>query len=173
DRERIHYIAQKKAVESVDIKELSSEELCQQSLLSEGINHRKSISDRREQHRKDRRLADQPFIPFSYICVVDRICQDKGQDSREKRTAYGDCKAVPQSAQEASSGQHLDVVGKRCCFSVSGEGFHQDTDHGHCQKSCEKHCHHRKNSFNLSVLSHNAHLFSRPVPVVQADPQTG
>ena len=170
--ERIHYIAQQQSVESVDVKELSAEKLCQKPLFPEGINDRESVRDRREQHGQDRRLADQPFIALSYICIVDRVGKDECQYSCQQRAAYGDREAVPESAQETSSGQHLDIMGKRSRLSVSGEGFDQDADHGYCQESCEEHCHHRKYHFNLSVLSHSVHLFSRPAPAVQAVPQT-
>ena len=74
-RQRIDHISQKQAVESVDLKELSAKNLCDQSLFTKRINDGKSVSDGRKQHRDHRRLPDESFIAFWNVGIIDRVSQ--------------------------------------------------------------------------------------------------
>ena len=144
DRQGVGHIAQQQPVESVNVEKLPSEELRQQSLLSEGIDDREAVRDRREQHGQDRRLADKSLISLPEIRIVDRVRKDESKYCRDQGAAHGDQEAVSHRPQESSPCEHFHIVAQRHCGAVSREGSHQNADHRHCKESRKKDCQQRK-----------------------------
>ena len=87
-RQRIDDIAQQKSVKSIDVKQLSPEQLCQKSFISKGIDNGKSIGNGRKKHGQHRRLLHQLLISPAHIGVVNRIGQNKSQYRSNKGAAH-------------------------------------------------------------------------------------